>query len=96
MTLYQYQAFDAAGKKKNGVIEAQTEREVKEKLREQGMMVSQIATKKRGSGRENLKGDDLLSFTIQLSQLVGPGFLYMKAWWPSRSNTGKSTFTASS
>lgn len=73
MTLYQYQAFDASGKKKNGVIEAQTEREVKEKLREQGMMVAQIATKKKGSGRENLKGDDLVSFTIQLSQLVSAG-----------------------
>ncbi len=73
MPLYQYTALDAKGKKKSGLIEAQGEKEAKEKLREQGVMVITMAIKTAGSSRENLKGDNLLSFTVQLSQLVNAG-----------------------
>lgn len=73
MPLYQYQAFDAAGKKKSGLIEAQGERDAKDKLRDQELMVSRLEIKTGGSSKENLKGDDLVAFTIQLSQLVNAG-----------------------
>lgn len=73
MPLYSYEAFDTSGKKKAGLIDAQGERDAKDKLREQGLMVSQLALKKGGSSKENLKGDNLLTFTIQLSQLVNAG-----------------------
>lgn len=73
MPLYQYQALDKSGKKRNGLIEAQSEKEGKEKLRDQGLMVVSLAAKTRGGKRENLSGDSLMSFTMQLSQLLNAG-----------------------
>lgn len=73
MALYQYQALDAQGKRKNGFIEAQSDKEAKDKLREMGMMVMNVSIKTRVSRRQNLSGENLLSFTLQLSQLVGAG-----------------------
>lgn len=73
MPLFQYQALDAEGKRKNGLIEAQNERDAKNKLREMGIMLIKLTPKARVNARQNLKGDSLLSFTLQLSQLVGAG-----------------------
>lgn len=73
MPLYQYQAFDANGKRKKGLIEAQGEREAKDKLREMGVMVTNLAVKASMTSRQNLKGESLMAFTLQLSQLVGAG-----------------------
>ena len=46
MPLYQYQYVDLQGKRKSGAIEAQGDREAKDKLREQGFLVTQLAVKK--------------------------------------------------
>lgn len=73
MPLYQYQAIDQAGKKKSGVIEGMNEGEVKEKLRHQGVMLMKLEPKVGLSRRQNLVGDDLITFTMQLSQLVSAG-----------------------
>jgi len=73
MALYQYQALNAEGKKRNGVIEARSERDAKDKLRDQGLMVAKISSKQHVSKRQNLTGEDLQSFTMQLSQLVNAG-----------------------
>jgi len=73
MPLYQYQAIDAKGKKRSGLIEAQGEKEAKEKLREQGVMVSKLAPKTAGSSKESLRGESLQAFTMQLSQLINAG-----------------------
>lgn len=73
MALYEYQAIDASGKRKKGLIEAQTEKEAKGKLREMGVMVISLSAKTKVSGKQNLRGDNLLSFTLQLSQLVSAG-----------------------
>lgn len=73
MALYQYQAINAEGKKRNGVIEAQSEKDAKEKLRDQGLMVAKIEVKKSISQRQNLTGDNLQAFTVQLAQLVSAG-----------------------
>lgn len=73
MPLYQYQAIDPSGKKKSGEIDGETEKDVKEKLRSQGVMVTFIKEKIGVSSKENLKGDSLLVFTIQLSQLLNAG-----------------------
>jgi Type II secretory pathway, component PulF len=73
MPLYQYNALDMQGKKKKGLIEAQGEREAKEKLREMGVMVTQLTIKTGMASKNSLKGDNLLGFTVQLSQLVGAG-----------------------
>lgn len=73
MPLYLYQALDLQGKRKKGLIEAQSEREAKDKLRDMGVMVTSLAAKASMSSRENLKGEKLMAFTLQLSQLVGAG-----------------------
>lgn len=73
MALYQYQALDKQGKRKKGLVEAQSEREAKDKLREMGVMVVSVAVKTNVNSRQNLKGDSLMAFTMQLSQLVGAG-----------------------
>lgn len=73
MPLYHYQALDALGKKKIGFIEAHSEREAKNVLRDQGLMVSQLSIKTAVSSKQNLKGEALYTFTMQLSQLVSAG-----------------------
>ncbi len=73
MPLYQYQYVDSSGKRKTGTIEAQGDREAKLKLREQGVLVTQLKTKGKINKKQNLKGDNLLAFTLQLSQLINAG-----------------------
>lgn len=73
MPLYQYQAIDKQGKRKKGLIEAQGEKEAKDKLREMGFMVISLSVKASMTSRQNLKGENLMAFTLQLSQLVGAG-----------------------
>lgn len=73
MPLYQYQYVDAQGKRKTGSIEAQGDREAKDKLREQGVLVTQLQAKNKINKKQNLKGDHLLAFTVQLSQLINAG-----------------------
>lgn len=73
MPLYDYSALDTLGKRKKGTLEAPGEREAKGILREQGLMVAEITLKKAASDKQNLKGASLLTFTLQLSQLIQAG-----------------------
>lgn len=73
MPVYSYQALDSLGKKRKGNIEAHNEREAKEILREQGAMVTQLIARSASSSKQNLKGEHLVAFTIQLAQLVNAG-----------------------
>lgn len=73
MPVYTYQVIEPSGKKRSGCIESQNERDAKEKLREQGVMVVKLALKPAKSSKQNLKGDNLTNFTMQLSQLVNAG-----------------------
>ncbi|NGX57621.1 MAG: Type II secretion system protein F [Chlamydiae bacterium] len=73
MPLYHYHALDSHSKKHKGVIEAQGEKEAKIKLRDRGLMVTQLSTKVKVSSKENLKSEALVTFTFQLSQLVNAG-----------------------
>lgn len=73
MPLYNYEALDLNGKKRSGLIEAQNEKEAKEKLRSQGAMVKKLTLRTSISRKQNLKGDILLAFTLQLSQLLNAG-----------------------
>lgn len=73
MPLYSYHALDVQGKKRTGLIDAHSENDAKSKLRDQGIMVSSLEQKKGAVARENLRGEQLLNFTIQLSQLVNAG-----------------------
>jgi len=73
MSVFQYQYLDNRGKKRSGAIEASEEREAKEKLRSQGIFVTRIGVKSKNSSRQNLRGEVLTNFTMQLSQLVNAG-----------------------
>lgn len=73
MPLYQYKAWDTQGKRQNGVLEALNEREAKGKLRERGLTVTHFAIKTKISSKQHLRGEDLIAFTVQMSQLVNAG-----------------------
>lgn len=73
MALYQYQYVDGKGKKRTGMIDAQGEKEAKTKLREQGYLITKLTAKSKVGSGQNLKGDNLLAFTMQLAQLVNAG-----------------------
>jgi len=73
MPLFTYHALTMERKKRKGLIEAHNAGDAKIKLREQGLMVASIQEKKGTVSKENLKGEQLLSFTTQFSQLVGAG-----------------------
>lgn len=73
MPLYSYQSMDSQGKKGSGIVDAHNEREAKAKLREKGIMVVTLQERKSVASKENLSGEQLYMFTLQLSQLVGAG-----------------------
>lgn len=72
MPLYQYRALDQQGNRRKGVIDASHLSQAKQTLREQGLMVTQVALHRKGSKGE-LSGDGLMTFTMQLSQLTEAG-----------------------
>lgn len=79
MAAYAYQAMDKSGKNKNGVIEGDNPRQVRQQLREKGlipMQVDQVAEKERQSQasfslfKNTISAADLSLLTRQLSTLV--------------------------
>ncbi|MBA3958525.1 MAG: type II secretion system F family protein [Parachlamydiaceae bacterium] len=70
MPMFQYQALDRLGKSKKGFIEAHNEREARTLLRDQGVMVKTLSLQAKSSSKENLHGEKLVTFTMQLAQLV--------------------------
>jgi general secretion pathway protein F/type IV pilus assembly protein PilC len=73
MPLFHYQAYDAKGKSKKGYIEARTEQEARDRLREMGVMVKSVGLKTKTSSKQNLHPAALYTFTLQLYQLVSAG-----------------------
>lgn len=73
MPLFAYQALNVSGKKLKGTVEAETTRDAKEKLREQGLFVAALKLSQGGSRKHDLRGDTLVTFTMQLGQLVSGG-----------------------
>jgi len=81
MAAFEYTALDQKGREKKGVIEGDTARQVRQSLREKGMMPLQIETaanqeKKQQakpvsiSSRRGISATDLALFTRQLATLV--------------------------
>ncbi len=73
MPLFHYEGLLSQGKKSKGVIEASGRKEACDKLREQGIMVTTLSSKEGLLGSGQIRGEQLLTFTVQLSQLVGAG-----------------------
>ena len=82
MAAFEYQAVEANGRKKKGVLEADTERQVRQLLREKGLMpltIEPAADQDRkktlqprfGFPQRKVKAQDLALITRQLSTLVG-------------------------
>lgn len=73
MPLYYYQALEPSGAKRKGFIEAIDERDAKLKLKEQGIFLTALSAKGALKSNQNLKGEERLTFTLLLSQLVSSG-----------------------
>jgi len=70
MPLFRYKALTSQGKKLSGSIEATSEGEAKDRLRERGLMIANIAEEHRKTFGESFRGEPLVTFTIMLAQLV--------------------------
>lgn len=73
MPQYNYQYVDSSGKRRSGHIEAHGDLDAKNKLRAQGVLLIQLQSKTKLNKKQNLKGENLITFTVQLSQLVNAG-----------------------
>lgn len=82
MAAFRYEAYDAAGRLKKGVQEADNARQLRARLREQGLLVSEVAmmseaTMARGSSRwhwrRGLSGTQLSLVTRQFATLLAAG-----------------------
>ena len=85
MAAFSYKALDASGKQQKGVLDADSARQVRQQLREQGLMPLEIAPagqsdEKQASGtsgfsfrRPSLNAADLALITRQLATLVAAG-----------------------
>lgn len=81
MGAFEYQALDDTGKQRRGVLEGDTARQVRQKLREQGWLpleVAEIARQERSSKRiftlsGGASAQEVALITRQLATLVGSG-----------------------
>lgn len=82
MPAFEYQAVDAKGRNKKGVIEGDTARHVRSLLREQGLMPTEVTAslakvksdaKKTGFGATKIAVADLALITRQIATLVESG-----------------------
>jgi len=79
MPAFAYQALDSAGKKKHGVLEADTERQIRQQLREQGLFPVHVELaaaaehgpkRKRALFQRGISTPDLALITRQLATLI--------------------------
>lgn len=81
MAAFEYKALDKSGKNKKGIIEADTAKQVRQQLREQGMVpleVTQAAQKEQQQAgfslfKGSISASDLALITRQLATLIGSG-----------------------
>ncbi len=69
MAVYRYQAFDKAGKEISGVLEADTDRRVRQQLRDKGLTPLQVALSGKSSSKSSKQHRELFS-SISLSELA--------------------------
>lgn len=80
MAAFEYQALDSKGRRKNGVLEADSARQVRQQLREQGLTPLEVTEAVERARREaqgfsllrpSISTGDLALITRQISTLVG-------------------------
>lgn len=82
MPAFEYQALDKQGKKHKGVLEADASRQIRQQLREQGLMplsVSPIRQTQTNKIRTRIGAKDLALFTRQLATLLNSGLALEEA-----------------
>lgn len=70
MPVFHYQALETTGKKIKGFVEAQNEKEAKQKLREQSIMVTKIEANASLKSSQHLNREQLLTFSSMLAELI--------------------------
>lgn len=70
MPLYTYQALDSFGKKVSGVQDGMNEKEAREKIRAQGLVLIRLEAKKETGGKNHFSLSDLKTFTLEMGELV--------------------------
>lgn len=75
MGAYRYQALNKTGATIKGVVEADSERQARQQLREMGLIPTQIRTilKQKNRSKTKLNAQDLALFTRQLATLLAAG-----------------------
>ncbi len=76
MTAYHYQAINKSGKPKKGMIEADSERQARDILREKNLLPTEITAIKKSTPihrKSKLSAQELSLFTRQLSTLLAAG-----------------------
>lgn len=73
MALFQYQVMTPSGSRKKGLIEAGSVEEAKQRLKEQEFMIMTLTPKSSGKSKEAFSTEELVVFTVQLSQLLNAG-----------------------
>jgi general secretion pathway protein F/type IV pilus assembly protein PilC len=86
MSQFLYVAVDKAGAKRKGIIDSSGLAEAKERIRAQGLTLLQITPK--GMKGMRLSKDDLLPFTLQLSELIGAGLPLFESLQTMRQEMG--------
>lgn len=70
MPVFHYQALETTGRKIKGFVEAQNEKEAKQKLREQSIMVTKIEVNASLKSSQHLNREQLLTFSSMLAELI--------------------------
>ena len=70
MPVYRYKTLTAEGKNSSGVIDAESGRDARDKLRSQGLMVIDVYAQGMDTAGATLKGAILVNFTVQLEQML--------------------------
>lgn len=68
MTIYKYHALNKKGKNINGVVEAENERNARDKIRQQDLMIIKITPQNLSC--PPIKNEHLVNFTTQLAQML--------------------------
>ena len=84
MQAYRYQALDAAGRSVSGVVEAESPRQARSRLREQGLLPSEVEATpdsgpRRGPGSARIAPSELSFVTAQLASLIDAGLTFEHA-----------------
>ncbi len=95
MPLFDYSALDKAGKKKKGVLEADTGRDARARLRAEGLFPLTVEAESGSGGRggrfmKRIPAKDLAGVMRQLTFLVGAGLPVVEALGAAVEQTGHS------